>query len=160
SMPDTLSLTSINASIHETLDQALLTVVEALLELDMARAQSHFGAFVAALADHAEREERDVFPHCSGLEVPRNGSVEIVERDHALLDKRVADVGALIESLAVIPGAERRSHLARSLGPIVRLQAVLEHHSEREIDLLYPAIDAQIDVQVRRAMAAALQPER
>jgi iron-sulfur cluster repair protein YtfE (RIC family) len=151
------TLKTVNESVHMQIDGDLLSVLERLTELDWAGLKTTWSRFEQRLLAHMELEERDVFPvYAAFSEFERGGAPEIFEGDHASIMKVLNACREALEALEGVCRDERREMVLR-LGPFVRLRNVLEHHTLREEQMLYPRLDASLPQDKRQVLVERLR---
>ncbi|MEW5853204.1 MAG: hemerythrin domain-containing protein [Myxococcota bacterium] len=145
-----MTLVDANQRVHDELHEALLQTMELLTALDVPGARARWRAFTTALSRHMETEERDVLPPYASLpHHERGGAPEHLKGDHTVLLRNSAACEERLASLdPASPSLLRDVVLA--LDVFFRLLHVMDHHTERETLLMYPALE-------RALLAADLQ---
>lgn len=158
-MDDAGPITRLNARIHAAWDERLLQGIEALTALRLEEAREHLTLLAAELQAHAAREEAFILPKYERIGTfPRGASLEILDGDHRMLDKLAARAVAIVERLFEAPREDLRRQVVLHLDAFLRLRSVLEHHTLRETELMYPVLDDALDEDELRAALAALEP--
>ncbi len=152
-------LNDLNTRIHAQLDEQLLATLEAATALELQHFEARWSAFEAALEEHKELEDREVFPLYAALEgpYPRGGSPELLAADHTSIEKALAPCRRAVAHLLATPAAHLRRELVLVLERFLRLRGILEHHTLREERFLYPALDASLDQERSAALFAEME---
>lgn len=158
-MPRPQTLTELNSQLHAQLDEALLCALEALTALELETFEERWSAFEAALEEHKQLEDGEVFPHYAALPglFPRGGSPELLAGDHTSIEKALLSCRRAVTHLCATPPARLRREVVLVLERFLRLRGVLEHHTLREERFLYPALDEALSEKRRAELLAALE---
>jgi hemerythrin superfamily protein len=153
----TQTLTELHAPLHQAVIDTFLHFVATLTTLDLDDAHLAWASFQHTLSTHVLAEETQIFPAGAHIELPPKASIEILERDHALILQTSTKIQDLLQTLTSASIPSRRPILARSLDPLVRLHRTLEHHGQRENELLYPLLDLHLSLSERQRLLGILQ---
>jgi hypothetical protein len=138
-------LESLHARHHERLAEHLLCTVEALMAVDVDAARDHFAVFVAELREGLDLEERVILPAYRALPTHApQGRPDVVDGDHVILERGIEATLSWMTALSALPPGKdaRRRDVAVGLPVVYRLLGTLEHHGERELRHVYPAVAA------------------
>lgn len=148
-------LTDTNAAAHVAFDARYLDLLEALTACDYPAALHVFHELCAHLRAHLEIEERELLPLLADEQL---GVTRLIGGDHLIIERLLKRIStALTELAATCP--PRRDMLAH-LPLLIRLGAVLEHHTEREQQTLYPLLDERLTAKHAHALAVRLAQVR
>lgn len=154
--PEEPTLTALNERLHRELDEALVSVVLALVAGDLDETERRWHGLRARLDAHAAVEEEAVMPRYRSLgDHPRGGGPELVEGDHRGLDKNVAACERALERLRAVEGDPRRA-VVDELDTFLRVRRLLDHHTEREQRFVYPRLDEVLEASDRDALRGEL----
>ena len=137
------NLVDAHLAVHRWLEDRAYLVVEALVSSDVSRARRRFDGLAALLEEHMAFEEERVLPHYRGV-APSDGPgrADHVDGDHVILRRHVDAIdGALVE----IEAASSLRAVLERLPIVYRLLATLEHHTAREQNNVYPAMEGALD---------------
>jgi hypothetical protein len=152
-------LTRENESIHERLEDALLSFYEALTALAFEDAGARWQGWKNDFRRHLAFEEVELMPRLGPLVVehlPDNPKLHAqVDGDHTILERTIAKVDAALAALTETP--DDRRALVRELDTFLLLRRVLEHHTLRETGHAYPLLDAHLPAAVHAALLGELQ---
>lgn len=164
----TQTLRAVNTALHEVLDASWVAAMEALTALDHAEALRHWTVYAERLEAHAALEDaRSLPPYAALSEHARAGSPGIFANEHTKLGRLVREGVALIAGLDM-DGPNARRQMIEVLDRLLLPRNVLEHHTLRENEHLYPTLERVLDgeeaEELRQAMKAQLagwdaQPE-
>ena len=134
-----LSFVSI-LEVHKVLKELFLQHQEALLDLDLARAQERLEKFERKLLHHIWEEEELLLPiYDRAGEIP-GGPPILFTGEHKRMKELLADFKQALASLA-----RRPENLKRGVLWVLDRQAtfknLMEHHNLRETNIFYPALD-------------------
>ncbi len=158
-----MALTDMNRELHDRFLVLLEDCLVAALGLEFADALALSDKLGDQLANHELYEEAALASLPEFAEAPRSGDAALVIAEHRKLDALHADTRrvllSLVEHAAAHPAhaaeAQRRA-LVRHLDPLMRFKHLLEHHTERENNIVYPFLDATLDADAKAALAAHL----
>lgn len=146
---------------HRALHQALLDRLDhglvAAIGLDFIHATNLFAAVATAVKTHRIDEEAalDVLAD----EPPRGAGRTLIVAEHDKLDALLATACATLEALSHLgdmPLDAQRLALVRHLDTLLRAKHVLEHHTLRENEILYPHFVAHLPATTRCALEQAI----
>lgn len=157
-MDDTGTITRLNGQIHAAWDERLLLGLEALTALRLEDARGHFTHVADSLQTHASLEDEVILPKYERIGTfPRGASMDILDGEHRMLDRLAARAVEVVDTLIGALEGDLRRQVVLHLHEILRLRAVLEHHTLRETTLVYPVLDGALTDDERRAMVSALR---
>ncbi|MFO0747583.1 MAG: hypothetical protein U1F43_18235 [Myxococcota bacterium] len=133
-----------NQAAHARFLAALEEALVALTTLDLARATDAWSRLGAALARH-ERVEAELLALQLDVVAPRGGGAALVVAEHRRLDLLHAEATATIAGLEAVPDDARRLAMVRGLDELLRVRHLLEHHGQREDDIVYPFLGRALD---------------
>lgn len=132
-------LTDTNARAHAAFDDSYLDLLEAFTACDYSAALAVFHDLNSQLQAHLEFEESQLLPL---LADGQPGMVRLISSDHLIIERLLKSITIVLAEL-INTRPPRRSMLCH-LPLMVRLGAVLEHHTEREQQTLYPLLDEHL----------------
>jgi hypothetical protein len=136
-------LVEAHGALHAKLEDDLYAVLASLTALDVAAAEQKLADFDGKIAAHMRWEDETVLPVYATV-APKDGPgrADHVAGDHTILARNLAAAFDAIDALDEKPTL--RAVLA--MLPIVyRVLSVLEHHTLREQNNVYPAFATQVD---------------
>jgi hemerythrin-like domain-containing protein len=133
-------LSDANKRWHDVLDTSYQAFLEALTALDLTLADDHWHSFKRSLSEHIEFEETHIEPLAKKWE---NNTLKLIQSDHLILKRLMPK---LDRALAEIQKAgQPRTMLVQQLNNFIKMRNVLEHHDLREMEVLYPLLDAELE---------------
>lgn len=163
-------------TLHDALHARLLAVVEDMLvaavALDFEAALGACRRLAQAIDSHRAAEERALAALPGEPPLPRGAGRSLVVAEHDKLDELIARAAEVLAALADLADLDtdaggRRVALVRHLEPLMRVRGLLEHHTQREVELVYPHLERHLPAVARDALIgsivgllAALGPER
>lgn len=133
-------LSAANKRWHDELDVGYQVFLEALTALDSKLADAQWRSFKHSLEQHIDFEETHIEPLVKTWET---NTLKLIQSDHLIL-KRLQP--KLDHALAEIQTADQpRTMLVKRLNNFIKMRNVLEHHDLREMEVLYPLLDKQLD---------------
>lgn len=158
---------------HAALHERLLAKVEDLLvfavALDFGSALEACRQLGEAIDRHRKAEEQALSALPEEPPLPRGAGVALVVAEHDKLDELIGRAAEVLRALLGLDTHEdaRRVALVRHLEPLIRVRGLLEHHTQREVELVYPHLEDHLPVVAREqlvrsitALLAALSAER
>ncbi len=107
-----------------------------------------FSAFAGGLRRHIDIEERDLFPIMTEADAAQRGLVELLLEDHQRIEAALKRIEA---ELASKDGSTET--------PEFELTNVLWEHNAREENVVYPLLDAHVDLTRKEAVGRRLAEE-
>ncbi len=153
-------LVATNTALHDLLDAAFLDAMEATTALHHREAARRWQVYAARLEAHAQLEDRHALPPYAELaEHPRGGSPEIFDNEHAKLGRLVR------EGLEVLGGLDpeapdARRQMIETLDRLLLPRHVLEHHTLRENEHLYPTLSRVLSEAQRLDLVSRMSAQR
>lgn len=149
------ALVDAHLAVHRWLEDRAYLVLEALVARDVSTARARFDVLASILEEHMAFEEERVLPFYRSVAPPDGpGRADHVDGDHVILRRNVDAIdGALVEMEAA---SALRAVLER-LPIVYRLIATLEHHTAREQQSVYPALERSLDGAALDDVTAALK---
>lgn len=133
-------LSDANKRWHDALDASYQAFLEALTALNFTAANDHWHSFKHALAKHIEFEEAHIEPLVKKWE---NNTLKLIQSDHLILNRLMPK---LDHALGEIRKADQpRTKLVKLLNDFIKMRNVLEHHDLREMEVLYPLLDTELE---------------
>jgi len=133
---------------HARLDALLWRVVDAVFDIDVARARAALALAHDELLAGLALEDDVIMPRYRAAFAahpgPPQSRPDVVDGDHDLLRRGLDAVGAFLGDVDQAPADERRRAAAVGLPVVYRLIGTLEHHSEREQRHVYPVVAAAL----------------
>jgi hypothetical protein len=149
-IPNMTELLALHDAHHERLHEHVLTVLEALVDGEMALARAVLEQLNEELVAGLQLEDDVILPLYRTLPLTSpQGRADHVDGDHVILRRTLGAIAAWFDELGESP---RRRRILAGLPVVYRLLHTLEHHHERERLHVYPAVDAVLD-DVARANA-------
>ncbi len=110
------------------------------------------------LMSHARAEQAHLYPAVDEV-VRRHGrATATMDIDHEAIEKRVRDIAVAIERLRLASEREERIEAKRILREaLLRLEALLDIHMEKEERVYLPLLEAHLSEEARRRLLAALE---
>ena len=137
-----LSLTEANQSVHAVHLEAYEQFLEAATEIDETSMRPRFDTFVEFLINHIEFENNEITPLARNVWPEGRAEIDLVDGDHHILLRTIHAVRRCVDEV-VIANRPRRK-LVRNLGVLNRMRDVLEHHTLRESNQIYPRLDERL----------------
>ena len=143
---------------HTEFDDALAEHQRALVRGDLGAARDAFRRFALALSHHARMEDEVVFPIYApiGASVV-GGGLELLDAEHDKLGRMIAAMSSELDELVAPLSPET---LVAWIEREQVLKHLLQHHDQRERNLVYPALDAALDEGARAALWEAVEAWR
>lgn len=143
-------LSNANKRWHARLDSGYQSLLENLTALELERAGALCQAFQHDLISHIAFERAHIEPLTKKWE---NNTLKLIQSDHLILERLLPK---LEQAISEIKAAQQpRSVLVKKLDIFIKMRNVLEHHDLREMEVLYPLLDQQLD----RKLCAKLAKE-
>ncbi len=158
-----MQLRDLNRRRHEELSGAFFAFNEALILAcgetgnSLREARRRWHEFADALRRHAAREEQVVLPVARALEVGGKGDPRLIEHDHGLIEESFGRIERMLTELQEATGENRTALLARRLPVLTQFQSLFEHHTVRECEFLYAALEKRCDPAARETIAASFE---
>jgi len=150
------SLTDLNGRIHAWLDELLLRHLESLTALDLPSARELWLRFSDALLKHARAEDEVALPVYERLgEFPEGGHPSLFFAEHKGIERMLKSLTNRLESLSPADPSLRRKVLV-SLDKYMLFRHLIEHHTLREQNILYPLLDEKASGAEKESIAKAL----
>lgn len=124
--------------IHERLDERFLSHQEALLAADVRLAATRLDEYERTLRTHMEDEEALLLPVYERAGRIPGGAVEFFTSEHRKMLEMLARIKA---RLAQFDAAPAPREIIRLFDDESRYKRLVEHHDQREQNILYPALD-------------------
>jgi hemerythrin-like domain-containing protein len=134
-----LSFVSI-LEVHRVLKELFLQHQEALLDLDLPRAQERLEKFERKLLHHIWEEEELLLPVYERAGAIPGGSPVLFTGEHRRMKELLEDFKQALASLAGRPEELKRGVLW-VLDRQATFKNLMEHHNLRETNIFYPALD-------------------
>lgn len=153
-------LTSLNARIHDLLDEWVMGAIEALTALDLPAASRAWNSLMWHVEAH-QAAECDLIicrydangcggPDCTGM-------MPVFETEHERLHEMMEQCQREIELISAAPDHKRRRCMVDRLEIFIRVRRMLEHHALKEQTHIYPKLDATLSAEERAAVADELE---
>ncbi len=140
---------------HTEFDDALAEHQRALVRGDLEVARDAFRRFSLALSHHARMEDEVVFPVYAPIGAGVvGGGLELLAAEHSKLGRVIESMSSELDELVAPLSPET---LVRWIEREQMLKHLLQHHDQRERNLVYPALDAALDEGARRALWEAVE---
>jgi hypothetical protein len=150
------SLIELNGRVHAHLDELMLQHLEQLTALDLPAAQTTWQQLVQALSAHAESEDTTALPAYEQIgEFLEGGKPLLFAAEHEGLHKMIELLNEDLSRLSPDDPQARRK-LIFILDRYMRFRHLFEHHTLREQNLLYPALESRADTATQAAIRDAL----
>jgi hemerythrin-like domain-containing protein len=145
--------------IHAVLQELFLQHQEALLSLDLARAQERLEEFERRLRRHIWEEEALLLPVYERSGPIPGGPPILFTGEHKRMTEMLEDFKQALASLARRPEEIKRGVLWL-LDRQATFKNLVEHHNQREANLFYPALDRVTSEAERREILSRCGAER
>ena len=145
--------------IHERLNELFLSHQEALLAADMPLAAARLAEYEQQLRAHMNDEEALLLPVYERAGRIQGGAVEFFTGEHRKMLEMLARIR---EQLTRIEGEPTPRDRIRLFDEESRYKLLVEHHDQREQNILYPTLDRITDDAERLALLrqCAAPPDR
>ncbi len=137
------SLVAANERNHEFQTACYECFLVALTGLEYSEAEQALTGFEAMLLQHMELEDEEILPRFIRIKAASARCLSQVEGDHWILLRTLEKVKNVFEEIRKADSP--RYILVRSLGVLNRLKEVLDHHTLREGQYIYPLLDESLD---------------
>ena len=157
-MDEASQLLSFHRTLHQTLLDGLERGLVAAVALDFPQAARCFGAVAQTVTAH-RRDEEAALAELSEHEPPRGAGQALIVAEHDKLDALLATALATLDALsglAELPLDAQRLALVRHLDTLLRVKHLLEHHTLRENEILYPHLLIHLPEAKRQVLEHAL----
>jgi len=145
--------------LHEQLDELFYQHQEALLKLDVSLALERFDVYERRLREHIRHEEERLLPVYERAGRIEGGAVVFFTGEHKRMLEFLTRIRARVEDLIAKP-----ANLEREIISLFDQQAMfkqlVEHHDQRERNILYPTLDKVTDENERRLLLEWPQAHR
>lgn len=153
-----IALTPLHRGLHERLLAMVEDMLVSSVALDFETALWACQRLALAIDEHRAAEELALAALCDEPPLPRGAAVSLVVAEH---DKLNALIGHAAETLGALgaldPGDDlRRRALVRHLEPLTRVKGLLEHHTQRELELVYPHLERHLPVAAKAALVTSI----
>lgn len=108
---------------------------------------------------HARAERDHLYPAVDELVRAHGRATATMDIDHEVIEKRVRDVAAAVERLRASEGRERSEARRTLREALLRLEALLDVHMEKEERVYVPLIEAHLSIDERRALLAKMHAD-
>jgi hemerythrin-like domain-containing protein len=135
--------------VHEHLNELFLTHQEALLADDMQAAAARLAAYEQLLRAHMNDEEARLLPVYERAGRIQGGAVEFFTGEHRKMLEMLARIREQLARIGNEPTARDRIRLFDEES---RYKLLVEHHDQREQNILYPTLDRITDDAERLAL--------
>ena len=143
---------------HTEFDDAMVEHQRALVRGDLQAAREAFRRFSRALSHHARMEDEVVFPVYAPIGAGVvGGGLELLAAEHSKLERMIESMSSELDELVAPLSPET---LVAWIEREQVLKHLLQHHDQRERNLVYPALDAALDEGARSALWEAVEAWR
>lgn len=149
-------------TLHSALHERLLATVEEMLvgsvALDFEAALRACVRLGQAIGLHRAAEEQALLSLPEEPPLPRGAATALVVAEHDKLDELIGRAAETLRALAGLDTDEgqRRVALVRHLEPLTRVRGLLEHHTQREVELVYPHLERHLPVAASEALMGSI----
>jgi hemerythrin-like domain-containing protein len=140
---------------HEKLNDLFLSHQEALLELDIEKAERRLMAFKQELLAHMEMEEQILLPIYQRAGRVTGGPSEFFTGEHARMREFIERFEQMLAQLSICAENIKRE-IIKLFDEEARFKQLVEHHDAREETILYPTLDKITGEQERIALLKKL----
>ncbi len=133
---------------HSQLDDQYQAFLESLTALELVQARQAWGKFRTSLLHHIEFEQAHIEPLATNWQ---DNTLKLIQADHLILARLLPRLETALERIE--HASAPRGELVKQLGTFIKLRNVLEHHDQRENEMLYPVLEKQLDRDTRTALA-------
>ncbi len=148
-------LVQTNGLVHQAIEAYYIHFLEALTALDFGAAEQAMETFSRSLFRHMVIEDERMMPLYIETVADEESYLSQIEGDHRILMRVVQK--AKMAFLEVRESANPRNVLVHHLTIFVRVQNVLEHHTERETVIFYPQLQQYLSAERINALAPLLR---
>jgi hemerythrin-like domain-containing protein len=138
-------------AVHRQLDELFLSHQEALLSMNIALASERLGVFEQALKQHMRDEEELLLPVYTRAGRIAGGPPEFFTGEHRrmleFIDRFKLELNRLGECQE-----DLKRRIIRLLDQEAAFKNLVEHHDEREFNILYPTLDQVTDAAERKSI--------
>ena len=136
---------------HTQLDTLFLHHQEALLALDIASALQTLTEYEQSLYAHMRYEEELLLPVYERAGRIQGGAVEFFTGEHKRMREMLARIEETLDHLWRSP-ADLRRHIIKLFDREAAFKQLVEHHDQRERNILYPTLDKVTTEAERRSL--------
>ncbi len=137
------SIHDVLAHDHQTCDAMFAETEATVGRADLAAARADFARFRAAMERHINAEEKIVFPAFEGKTGDRSGPTEIMRREHEMMRALFVKMDAALA----------QQQAKQYLGLSETLLMLLQQHTIKEENILYPMIDQALGPEQQTILA-------
>lgn len=138
-------------AVHAWIEEHTYRMIEALVTSRFDDARALFARITRILDEHMAFEDAHVLPvYRKVAPADGPGRADHVDGDHVILKRHVVSIAQTLDEMT-----DLRSVLER-LPIVYRLLGTLEHHTAREQNNMYPAVERALDDAGRQHVATAL----
>lgn len=153
-----IALTELHSALH---DRLLATVEEMLVSsvaLDFEAALFACRRLGQKIDLHRTAEELALAALPEEPPLPRGAGAALVVAEHDKLDELIGHAAKTLRALSDLDAGDesRRVALVRHLEPLTRVRGLLEHHTQREVELVYPHLERHLPTAARAALVASV----
>mgnify|MGYP001156739079 CR=1 FL=1 len=150
-----LLLTELNSLIHDQLEIHYVAFLESLTQLDEEATRKTFCDFSQTLDHHRLFEDTSILPLLiPGTDIDA-AELARISGDHTIIERTLARVTNIVD--AIFTAKNPRRTLVQQLSGLVRMQGLLEHHTERETQFFYPILDQTLSQNQKNSLAQSLR---
>ena len=136
---------------HAQLDRSYQVFLESLTALDLEQARQQWSEFRTSLLHHIEFEQSHIEPLAKNWQ---DNTLKLIQADHLILVRLLPRLETALERIE--HASAPRSELVNQLDTFIKLRNVLEHHDQRENEMLYPVLEDQLDQKARITLATQM----
>lgn len=149
------TLAEANQRWHSLLDLTYQEFLESLTALQWPPAVAQWQFFKQSLSSHIDFEQTNIEPLARDWE---SNTLKLIQSDHLILNRLLPKLDA---AFTLIQQADSsRAELVQQLDGFIKMRNVLTHHDLREMEYLYPLLDAQLDKAMLQALAERMDKAR
>lgn len=151
------------SALHSALHERLLATVEEMLvgavALDFEAGLRACVRLGQAIGLHRASEEQALLALPEAPPLPRGAGAALVVAEHDKLDELIGRAAETLRALAGLDSDEggRRVALVRHLEPLTRVRGLLEHHTQRELELVYPHLERHLPAAAVDALVGSIE---
>ncbi len=150
-----VDLVQTNVFVHEVIGAHYIHFLETLTALNFAAAEQSLKEFSRLLFRHMTVEDDRIMPVYMEMVPEEESYISQMEGDHRILMRVMGKAKTAFLEIRESPNP--RSVLVRHLAVFVRVQSVLEHHTERENTIFYPQLQQYLSAERVDALVPLLR---
>lgn len=154
-----IALPELHSALHDRLLAAVEEMLVSSVALDFEAALSACRRLGQTIDLHRAAEELALGALPEAPPLPRGAGAALVVAEHDKLDELIGHAAETLRALADLDGGDdlRRMALVRHLEPLTRVRGLLEHHTQREVELVYPHLELHLPAAANVSLRASIE---